>query len=46
MTVWYAGRNEIPTCIPDSHLHSVTYTRCRIDTTNSPDNGHIAARNV
>jgi len=24
----------------------VTYTRCRIDTINSPDDGHIAARNM
>jgi len=22
----------IPTCVPDGHLHRVTYTRCRIDT--------------
>ena len=40
------GRNEIPTYIPGSHLHRVTYTRCRIDTINSPDDGHIAARNM
>jgi hypothetical protein len=24
----------------------VTYTRCHIDTINSPDDGHVAARNV
>jgi len=24
----------------------VTYTRCRIDTINSPDDGHMAARNM
>jgi len=24
----------------------MTYTRCRIDTINSPDDGHIAARNM
>jgi len=23
--IWYAGRNEIPTCIPHGHLHSVIY---------------------
>ena len=23
MTVWYAGRNEIPTCIPDGHLQYI-----------------------
>ena len=33
-------------CIPDSHLHRVTYTRCRIDTINSPDDGRIAVRNM
>jgi hypothetical protein len=35
MTVWYAP------CIPDGHPHTVTNTRCRIDTVNSPDDGHI-----
>ena len=24
----------------------MTYTRCRIDTINSPDDGHMAARNI
>ena len=24
----------------------MTYTRCRIDTLNSPDDGHMAARNM
>ena len=28
------------------HLHRVTYTRCHIDTVNSPDDGHIAVQNV
>ena len=30
------------------NLHTVTYTRCRchIDTINSPDDGHIAVRNM
>ena len=32
----------IPTCIPDGHLHKVTYTSCRIDTINYPDDGHMA----
>ena len=36
----------IQTCIPDGRLHTATYTRCRIDTINSPDDGHIAVRNV
>ena len=33
-------------CIPGGHLHRVTYTRCRIDTTNSPDDGHVAVGNM
>jgi len=28
------------------HLHRVTYTRCRIDTTDSPDDEHMGARNM
>jgi len=28
------------------HLYRVTYTRCRIDTINSPGDGHVAARNM
>ena len=35
----------IQTCTPDGHLYTVTYTRC-IDTINSPDDGHMAARNM
>jgi hypothetical protein len=27
-------------------IYIVTYTRCRIDTINSPDDGHTAARNM
>jgi hypothetical protein len=34
------------TCIPHGHLHRVTYTRCRIDTINSPDDEHMGARNM
>ena len=33
----------IQTCTPNGHLYRVTYTRCRIDTINSPDDGHMAA---
>ena len=33
-------------CISECHLHTVTYTRCRIDTVNSPGDGHIAVRNM
>jgi hypothetical protein len=36
----------IPACMPDGHLHRVTYVRCDIDTINSPDDGHMAARNM
>jgi len=38
-TVWYA---ELHT----RRSHRVTYTRYRIDTVNSPDDGHIVARNM
>jgi hypothetical protein len=31
--------------VPDSHLHRVTNTKCRIDTVIYPDDGHIVARN-
>jgi hypothetical protein len=40
MTVWYAP------CIPDSHSHRVTNTKCLIDAVISPDDGHIVARNI
>ena len=36
----------ICTCIPHGHLHSVTYTRGRIDTVDSPDDEHLVARNM
>jgi len=32
--------------IPDGHLHRLTYTICRIDRINSPDDGYIAVRNM
>jgi hypothetical protein len=34
------------TCIPDGHLHRVTYTRRCIDTIDSPDDEHEVARNM
>ena len=34
----------IQTCTQNGHLYSVTYTRCRIDTINFPDDGHMAAQ--
>jgi len=50
MTVWYAGWNEtgfIPPCIPDSHPHRITSTKCHTNTLVSPDDdGHIVARNM
>jgi len=36
----------IPPFIPDTHLYTVTNTRCRIGTVFSPDDGHIVARNM
>jgi hypothetical protein len=33
-------------CIPDSHPHRVTNTKCRIDTVIYSDDGHIVARNM
>ena len=46
MQVGMKKMSFIPTCIPDGNLHRVTYTRCRIDTINSPDDGHMAVRNM
>jgi len=37
---------KVPNCIPDSHSHRVTNTKCRIDAVISPDDGHIVARNM
>ena len=34
------------TCIPDSHPHRITSTKCRINTVLSPDDGPIIARNM
>jgi hypothetical protein len=34
------------TYTPDGHLHTVTYTGCRIDTIDSPDDEHMGARNM
>jgi hypothetical protein len=47
VTVTCAGLDgTIQTCTLDDHLHRVTYTRCRIDTIDSPDNEHRDARNM
>jgi hypothetical protein len=42
----YAGRNEIPPCIPESHPYRFTNTRFRIGKVISPDDGHIVVRNM
>jgi len=34
------------TCTLDGYLLTVTYTRCRIDTIDSPDGEHRGARNM
>jgi hypothetical protein len=33
-------------CTPNGHLYRVTYTRCGIDTINSPDGWHMGARKM
>jgi len=33
-------------CTRKSHRHTVTYTRCCIDTIDSPDDEHEIARNI
>ena len=38
--------HSIQTCTLDGHLHRVTYTRCRIDTINSPDDERKGAGNM
>jgi hypothetical protein len=38
--------SSYPTCIPDGHLHRVTYTGCFIDTVDSPDDEHKVAGNM
>jgi hypothetical protein len=41
LSMW---RKEI--CIPDSHPHRITSTKCRINTVVSPDDGHTVTRNM
>jgi len=38
--------SSIQTCVPEGHLHRVALTRLRIDTINSSDDDHVAARNM
>jgi len=40
------GWSSIQTCTPKGHLYRVTYTRCRIDTNDSPDDEHSGAQNM
>jgi len=46
VTVWYAVLDSTQTCIQDGHLHTVTYTKCRIDTIDSSDDEQMSARNM
>ena len=45
---WYLlfGVNDCPPCIPDSHPHRITSSKCRINTVVSPEDGPIVARNM
>jgi len=38
--------NFIPPCIPDSHPHRLTSTKCRINTVVSPDGVHSRLKHV
>jgi len=44
--VWMELSSSIQTCTLDGHLLRVTYTRCRINTTDSPDDEHRSVRNM
>ena len=44
LVIYRFGWNQA--CIPHGHLHTVTYTRGRIDTIDSPDDEHLVARNM
>ena len=46
MSTWLLETCNQNTCIPDGHLHRVTYAKCRIDTIDSPDDEHLVARNM
>jgi len=41
-SVWMTGMQ----CVPDSHPHIVTNTKCRMDTVISPGDGRTVARNT
>jgi len=40
------SESSFPTSILDGHLNRMTYTRCRIDTFDSPDDEYGVARNM
>jgi len=42
----FMSERNFPTCTRNGHRHRVTYTRCRIDTIDSPDDEHEVARNM
>jgi len=42
---WLSGMQGAP-CIPDSHPHTITSTKCRIKAVVYPDDGQLVARNV
>jgi hypothetical protein len=49
MDVWCAGLDETAVSSKPAHqtvIYTETYTKCRIDTINYPDDGHVAARNM
>ena len=46
VTVWYVGLEEHLNLHTHGHLHTVTYTRARIDTIDSPYDEHLVARNM
>jgi len=46
MSLYVGDRLVCAGCPPDGHLHTVTYTRCHINTIDSPDDEHRDARNM
>jgi hypothetical protein len=42
----YRSESSFPTCTWNGYRHRVTYTRCCIDTIDSPDDEHELARNM
>ena len=46
LIIWRRFGWNNQTSILDGHLHKVTYTRCRIDIIESPDDEHRSARNM